>query len=529
MNSLVFLVLMGLKNTFLETLRKPAKLALYIFVILLLAGLVVLSAFTRQAVENPLDLIWLKGILFLLILVLLILGIQTGLSNGAQIFDMSDVNLLFVSPVDAGHILLYGIVRMAKISLLAGFFILFQGNSLAAGFGIGFGAVLLILLGFILANSLTQIVSLLIYSLSNGRPGRKRIVTLISIAAFLPMTIYGGIQFFLTGDLWQAAENLLRSPIVSWTPVAGWASEGALAFIAGNPGTGFLFFGVIAIAAALIIVYIMFSNPDYYEDVLVAAETASDLKRSIAEGQINPVSASSRKIRVSKTGVGGLGAGAVFYKHLRESFRANRLGLWGIPSIVLVIAVIILSLAMKDLGIIMPLGTFMGGQIFLIGTGRGLRELYSPYIYLIPEGSFSKIIWSNLELLCKILGETLVMFIAAGIILAEPPVLVAACILVFILFSLLLIGVNYLSLRFTGADMSAGILVLVYMLTVILIMLPGLVPAMIVGFSIEGEGLGLLAGLGILAAWELIASIICFALSQGILHHCDMPAVKAPK
>jgi hypothetical protein len=57
-------------------------------------------------------------------------------------------------------------------------------------------------------------------------------------------------------------------------------------------------------------------------------------------------------------------------------------------------------------------------------------------------------------------------------------------------------------------------------------MLPGIVTAVAAVILLEGSR-GTLSGLGILAAWELLAALVCFALSGGILHRCDMPAVKA--
>jgi hypothetical protein len=93
------------------------------------------------------------------------------------------------------------------------------------------------------------------------------------------------------------------------------------------------------------------------------------------------------------------------------------------------------------------------------------------------------------------------------------------------MFSMFLIGVNYLFLRWTGADVSAGVLLTIYMLVAMLIILPGVIAALCVGMLFEGWGV--YAGLAILAAWELITAIGCFALSGGILHNCDMLDVKS--
>ena len=69
--------------------------------------------------------------------------------------------------------------------------------------------------------------------------------------------------------------------------------------------------------------------------------------------------------------------------------------------------------------------------------------------------------------------------------------------------------------------MSSGILTFIYILVVLAIMLPGIVAAVIIGFRA-----GVLAGLGILAAWEFLAALACFWFSRKILHCCDIPVVK---
>ncbi len=529
MSSLIFLLTRSAKNRLLELWRKPAKLALWILVIAMIGGIFILSMFNRPSADSTLDIVWLKGSLFLLILLFVVIAIQKGLSNGDVIFDMNDVNFLFISPVNPRLILMYGIVRMAKTAFLAGFFILFQSNSLSRGFGVGFDAVLLVLLGFILAVSLLQILSLLIYILTNGQPGRKLAVRLIAVAAFLPLIAYIGVQFIRTGDPLVALENTLRSSLTAWTPVAGWASEGVVALISGDMGSGFLFFGLLVLTGALLILYIALSNPDYYEDVLVATETAFEKKRVLAEGQINAEASSAKKVKVSKTGIGGHGPSAIFYKHLRESFRANRLGLWGLPSVIIVAGAALMALFLRgeDGGILVLLQVLMWMQIFMIGTGRGLKELYMHYIYLIPENPFHKIVWSNLEIAFKVLVESLAVFCIAGLIMGEPILLILAAISVYTLFSFLLLGINYLSLRWIGADISAGVLVFIYTIAVIVIMLPGLIPAIVIG-SMFGE-IGVLIGHGILALWELIAALGCFALSKGVLHRCDMPVMPTGK
>ena len=127
----------------------------------------------------------------------------------------------------------------------------------------------------------------------------------------------------------------------------------------------------------------------------------------------------------------------------------------------------------------------------------------------------------------KVLVESLAIFGIAGLIIGEPFEMVVAAIAVYTLFSYLLLGINLLFMRWTGADISSGILIFIYTIAVMVIMLPELIAAIVIGSMIEG--VGVLIGLGVLALWELLAAIGCFALSQGVLHNSDMPALKTGK
>ena len=71
MNSLVFLLVRSAKNTLLELRRKPAKLALWVLLIAGIGGILLLSLLSPQSTSGSHDLVWLKGILFLLMLFLL--------------------------------------------------------------------------------------------------------------------------------------------------------------------------------------------------------------------------------------------------------------------------------------------------------------------------------------------------------------------------------------------------------------------------------------------------------------------------
>lgn len=522
MSSLIFIIVRSTINSLKELLKKPGKLILYVFLVLLIIGVAITSLFTKSKVETQAPLFILTGILFAFISMFMIIAVVKGLSSGDNIFEMNDVNLLFVSPISPRKILLYGILRLTKVAFLAGFFILFQSSSLSA-FGVTFSGVILILLSFMLDMVVLSIISLIIYNFANGNPKKQFIVKIVTCLVFLPIVIYLLIQIISTQNIFIALENSIKSPIMSIIPISGWTSAGITRIFSGEPIQGFLFIGINLLLGITLVIYILLSKIDYYEDALVATETAFEKKRAISEGNINAASNSKKNIKIAKTGISGFGASAILGKHIREDFRQNRFGLLPTSSILTIVASIIGNYFVKDL--IMFMQVLMWLQVFMIGISRGLKETYSHYIYLIPESSVKKIIWSNIEILLKTLLESLLIFGIGGILVKTNIFIIIGTIATYTLFSYLLLAINYVSMRFAEANITGGLLITIYYFAVILIIAPGVIIALIVGFGVGGL-LGTLLGLLILSLWELIAGTICFILSKGILDNCDMPSMK---
>lgn len=525
MNALCYIIVKSIVNSIKELPKKPGRLVLYLLAVGGIVGMVVMSFYLRPAVADQAPMFWFTGILFLFISLFFVMSVLKGTSNGDNIFDMNDVNLLFVSPVSSRKILLYGIVKLVKVSFLAGFFILFQSNSLA-NFGIRFDGVLITLAGFMLCMVVLSVVSLLVYSLTNGNNKRKTAAKLITAALYLPLAVYLAVQMLQSATPQDALQAAVTSPFLTYIPIVGWTTAGVTAFLTGGWVAGLLFFGADLLVGAALVAFILKNNPDYYEDTLVAAETIFERKRAIAAGSVDVQSTNGKPVRVLSSGISGRGASSVFYKHMRESFRQNRLGFFSPMSLLIIAGAIIFISVSKNA--IIGLQILMWMQIMLIGTGRGLKETYTHYIYLIPEPSFKKILWSNMEIMLKCLIESVLIFCASGIVLNNGFLIPLGCAAVYFMFSFMLIGINYLSMRFFGSNISMGVLILIYYLSVVVVIAPGLIPALIVGFTVAGE-VGSVLALLILAIWELAAGLICFALSAGVLHNCDMPSVRPKK
>jgi len=530
MSALRYVLIHDAKNKLLELRRKPVKLIMYLLVIAFLVWVIVISIIQPEQEDNLTDIMWLKAVGMALFLFTVLISIKQGFAKGTTLFNMEDVNMLFVSPVSPQSILLYGVVRMMKTVVLSTIFILFNSGTLRSFFGVGFGGVLIVFAAFVLVSAVSQLLTLVIYSVTNSRPRRQSIAKLIIALSFAPLVI-GAIWYIMAEsmNLTAALLSLMNSPLSSLSPVAGWAAAGMLGFVMGNYAAGALFFGLLVAAGAILVAIIYIGNPDYYEDVLVATETAFEKARGIADGNIDAASVVDKKVKIKATGIGGFGASAVFHRHIREAFRMNRVGLWSTSTVVLVLYSIGYGILMNNVAygggehLFSLIIMLMVAQIFMAGTGRGVKDTYNHYIYMIPESPLKKMLWSNLEVLFKVAVQNTLILVAGGIVMGSQVHVIVTGIIVCTLFSFVILGVSFLSMRFTGAHMSMGILSMVYIVAIIIIMLPGLVGAVAVGF-LAGEG-GLIAGLLVLALWEVIAGFGCFAASKGVLHNCDMPSM----
>lgn len=532
MNSLFYLLWRSSVNFLKETLHRPALLTLYIFIVVMLCGATLAGVFApRETPQNLYDIRLIGGMFFVLMLMSLFSSLKRAFGSGSSFFLMSDVNLLFISPVSPQKILLYGVIKFFRNAILYSVFILFQGMLFKTLFGVSFPLLLLITGIFILCLFLLELLVMLIYGATNSNPQRQIVAKIMIALVFLPFVIASAFEIYHAGNLMTALPDIFDSPSYQALPVLGWGAAAIVGFIGGKLFSGWLFMALILIAIAGLLTLLLKLKTSYYEDVLAATESAFERKRALAEGNISAAQLPTRKIPISKTEIFGFGAQALFGKHLLETFRKSRFGFFDqstFISSVLVIIHMFVSQPDPENRIFSIMGFLCTLQLITVGIGPGRFELNLHYIYLLPAPAFSKIVWSNLSVVMKSFLDMVLVFGIAGVVLHENYLIIIGAILALTLFALFLISVNVLSLRWIGADLSHAILSAIYVFGIGIILMPGVITAYVVRNHIGGD-VGTLAALGIGCFWTALAAVACFALAKGILDNCDMPVVKITK
>lgn len=517
--ALVYLLSTRLKNTLKSMVRSPAKL---IYLIILLA-LIVLTIFSgNSAVRGPdhtyRDIREFNAIVIALYTSMFIITAVGGFSNGGNLFSMSDVNLVFPAPVSRQKVLFYGLFRQMGMSLMVGIFILYQYSWTHMTYGISYGTLLFVLLGYALAVFFGQITAMVIYSFTSGDERLKRLIKAIFYAVFAAFAAY--LIWKVSSGPQGPLQNLVAaadSAVIRLMPVGGWLGWAFAGTSTGAPGA-LAGLGISLVYLAVLVCLIIFSKRDYYEDVLKTAEIAQSAITANKEGRVAEVIPAN--VKIGKTGLkGGFGADAFYYKHLLENRRSRKL-LVSTTSLIWIAVSIGMAIFMKNFGIasIFISTTYM--QIISVALGRISRELTKPYIYLVPESSLAKLIQNLRETVSSTLAEAVLVFVPVAFIMALSPLDMILCIAARMSFALLFTsGVILIGRIWSGASKTFAILL--YFVVMLLISIPGIAAAILmVSFQlIISENFTILCSLIVV---NVPISLLVLYLCRNMLQYAEL-------
>jgi len=477
--ALPYLYLTRIKNGIKELFKKPARLIYVLF----LVGLVIFSLINGDARTGGTELrdsAELAAMATAVYIVMFLLTMQNGFSRGGAIFTMSDVNLVFPAPFTQSRVLFYGLFRQINTSLLLGLVILFQYGWLRSTYGISPIVLCYLFLGYVAAVFLGQITAMAIYVFTSSDEAlRNSLQAVYYLLTGLIVSYFGLYVWQHIGEgILSAVVAAANSLVVRCFPVGGWLGW---SFAASVSEASFVP-GLVASLAwlVLLVCVINFSHRDWYEDVLRTAELTQSIIAAKKEGNLE---VTPEKVRVGKTGFDkGWGADTFYYKHKIENRRAS-IFLLNRSSLIFAAVIILMAVFIKEGGIlgVFSFATYM--QLFSTRLGRINKELTKPFIYLVPEPPFAKLLHSLREMLPGALVEAVVIFIPVGIILNLNSPEICACILARVSFSLLFTAGNLVVEQFwSGA--SRALTIFLFFVVMAALSAPGVVLAIVISSNL---------------------------------------------
>lgn len=534
MNAIGYLMRKEIKNGFKELLHKPAKLVLYIVVTAFFVVMLIEGAFSASARQYEMDIRYLQAGYLALLIFFLCSNLYAGLQRGATFFSMSDVNYLFVSPLSSKRILIYGLIKQMGSTIIAMLFMVCYSATLMQNFAISTADMLAMIFGVILVAFSAQVLSLLLYSVTNQDDRKvqiaRGIITMIPVCAALVLLFV----YWQSGLSLDAMLTAMAGPQMEWIPIAGWIKGAVFALIGKNFFYALILIGIFVLALLGIVIAFIKSDADYYEDVLDMTEHNYAIQRAAKSGRTSANAAlRSRKIRVNKTGLnGGWGASTFFYKHVLEMRRKDRLPFIGKSTVACLAICLVVSKIIEtnfagkedmSSGMLMMICLIIAGYVeyFMQVSGPWTLELVKPYIYLVPEKPFKKLLWAVLTSIIKPFVDAVILFTVMCAVLRGNPLTAVSCALCLGTLGMAFISVSVLSERLFGRVQNKGLIVIFYLLVLMVIVLPGVIASGYLVSQFLPQIPGWVCGLPAIF-WNALVSIGIFAACRNILENTEM-------
>lgn len=507
MNAMTYLLLTRVKNSIRELFHKPARLIYAIFLLLLVGVSVFSGAAGQDAASSFRDRAELYAIVLALYAVITVMSTMTGLQSGATFYSMSDVNFLFCAPFSSKRILIYGLVRQLGTTALMGLLLVFQYGWLSNVYGVGAFDMAAMIVGYIIVVFCSQLLAMGIYSVSSGNERRKRGIRMGAYLFCILAVVYLLLPVFHADRPLDAVVQRANSPVFYFFPIAGWMKALAQGMMTGNLTLLCGGLGASVLCTGIFILVIFKLDADYYEDVLASTEVSFSAITAKKEGRV--AEAAPKNVKLGKTGIGaGCGATVFFYKHLLEN-RRSRIFLFDAVTLIFLACNLGFAFFMRESGLVPVLVFSMYLMMFESFTGRWVRELTQPYVYMIPVKPFQKLVMICGEHILKSVVLSVVTITAAGLIVGAAPAEILAGIFARIGISFLFIAANVLTDRLFGAIPGKALQIFFYFLVLIILLIPEIAAAVLVASLTES-----------LAAGIFVIFLVSALVSAGILFLC---------
>lgn len=517
MKALSYLLWRSIVNKIKSLTKQKGALVFYVALIALFVVIIATSGSYTEAPAQIQNMDGFAAILNGIFIFIFLISASTSLKQGTAIFSMSDVNLLFTSPVNPRRILIFGALRQAGVLVLASLFLLFQYPNIRMNCGLGVEALVGLMVGYIFIGIFVQLFNANIYALCAAKPklrkyfeGGVRVVVAILCVLIIKFTMDGG-------NIIDSAKSVLSSDVWDYIPIIGWCKAIAIYASYSMWGKTAIFICLMILSCAAMLLWLLKSKADFYEDVLIAAENAYKIKSAANDGKVISFSKASKHAKRELPPLKGKGASAFFYRAMREQSRSTS-WLFGITTLAAVITPIFGAIIYKNgadmsEGGLFPLLAFAAYLlIFMMMAGGIGKELTIHYLFVAPSTSFKKLVAITLPPVIKFFADTVVFFGVLMLIMKPPIDHAILASIAYFAFGTIYSSATLLVEKLLGNMQSKTAIITLYLLILILLVAPGFVVSIVLYSS-----LGSIAYI-IDALWNTLASLLIVFVCRNLLN-----------
>lgn len=521
MKAISYLWRRSIRNGILQVFKKPVVLVLY----LLMAAFLIWSLFVSNSGSITAQSRDVQGYAAVLVGVFLFIAgfsIYNGLKQGTALFSMADVEYLFTAPVNPRTILLSGIAKQAGIMIFASIFLLFQYSNIRRLAGLDAMALVGLMVSYAILGISLHILSACLYAYSAGSPARrKRIDTSFSVLLAAMLALFALTFMRQGGSIRPALTAFFGSNAWNFVPIIGWARGLAIEITEYRFVGAFIYLALMLLSTVGFTMLLQRTDMDYFEDVLLAAERASQAKEDKKAGRISEQGDVGKHVKREQGALWGTGAFAFTGRLLREQsrrgfyyFDISTLAAAAYP----LICMILFDSETLNEGGLWPIYSLTAWIMIFLNLRGGIgRELAYPVLHLAPASAWKKLTAVLLPQFMKGAADGLVYAAFLALFFRRTPMEFAASWLVYLTISMLYAAGTVLVERILGSNRNAALVMIVYMLLLMLLISPGMI-----GSILLGEKLSAYAAYFLFAAWNAAVSLCIVFLCRNILGSMDV-------
>ncbi|AEY67027.1 putative ABC exporter domain-containing protein [Clostridium sp. BNL1100] len=516
MQAIMYLI----KRTYINKVKRTFKsIPSAILTVLGVVGFIFVFISSFKIKKAPLQSISTETIIAAIVLFLGVLLYNSFLSRDTGILTMADANFLFTGPFEKRQVLVYLLVSVAPASLMIGFFMCFY-LPLLIGSALSFTKYLITLIVISLFLGVIFLSYYYIYIVDAENTGFKKNSKKVFWAFLGVLAVAFAVMLFNNDfELKITVKNYFESSWYNWVPLFGWTKWAVSSLLAGNILTGFIPPVCLLLAVnALLSIMLYNVKVDFYEKTLEDSVSLQKIMDDIKTSGKADSHAFSKLKNKSVSVKFGIGAAAIYSKQMLES---RKLGLISNNrEILLQLFYVAFGLIFGfEFSFVMAMVSF--GALSMSLNDSWHRDFKKPYVFLIPESSFKKLIYSVLPGLIKTMISGGIALTVAAIGYKLSPANWINYILVFFSFAILFVFAEIFTYRLIGSSSNAVVVTMLRMLFVIAACIPAIIILIVIAVLSNGVPNVIETSLCMLVV-NVVISILLAYLSKGIFEQSEL-------
>lgn len=484
MKNLIYVTWRQFVNRLKKALKKPVT---YLFIAFAIAY-VFMVGFGLLVLVQDYHFDSAKG-LVVIITLLIFISLPSSYMMYARrkgiIFRPSHSHFIFNAPISPKKILIYGAMKNVLADAVFGIVILVAGLLF---FKVTFGKMLLTAFLWIAMTGIQEIsLVIMLYGNEKVHTSKMDIAGKVLIGVLVLIGIFFVWYVRKYGFTVASMSKILDAPLLQMIPLIGW-NIATYRLVLLGADTVNIICTLLNTAFTAVVVFAAWKMPcegGYYEE---AAKFADDYQVARERKQKGESTTGKEKYRHLKSGMGGNGASAIFYRQLLEYKKARFFIFNSMTVFCLILAVVMARVydggskyaGLGMLGVLAYIVFCMSGY-----KGKWEKELENPYLFLIPAKPIAKMWYATLMEHVKSFLDGTVLCLFIGISWKIPVWQIICGIFIYVFFQAIKMYMRIFTLYILGDHFGTQVRTLLHMLLQSSLIGVGIAVAMAAGFMIN--------------------------------------------